>query len=435
MYGHDKHHGGCGHDRYKRCCKRGPTGPQGAPGPYGPQGPVGPQGSTGATGETGPTGAGATGPMGVTGPTGFVGATGPTGAGATGPTGAVGSTGPSGGPTGAIGPTGIMGSTGPTGAQGPTGPSGTNGLIGGTGPTGPTGAGVTGPTGPVGVCEPCDIPYFRATRTTTLNVISGALIPISWQTSATNDTGIFSFIDGTNDITIGEDGTYLISYTVNVTLGTFINDTSLQSYMTITGTTHDCIAQSYMTSTVTGDTITNVFNETLSSGDILTFNIIRATGTSDYNIDGDACISIVKLEACVGPTGPTGTDDSASGAWTNGVFSDLSGFTNPPTFVSNTGTYTRVGSIVNCSAQITMAETGASKTGVLRLTGFPVPSTGSTPYNGNIEMWENVPTTGPLLGNIDSASSTFFEFDTVAQAIDTVFSTGWVRLSYTADLS
>nr|QBK90346.1 MAG: collagen triple helix repeat protein [Pithovirus LCPAC103] len=136
----------------------------------------------------------------------------------------------------------------------------------------------------------------------------------------------------------------------------------------------------------------------------------------------------------VGPTGPTGPTDTDAGPWTNGTLTDLDGYTTAPTVETATGTYTRVGTIVTCSAQITMAEVSA-KTGVLRLMGFPVPSTGVLPFNGNLEMWENVPTTGPLLGDIDSASSTFFEFDTRSQVASTVYSTGWIRVSYTADLS
>ena len=83
-------------------------------------GPQGPQGATGATGATGPQG-----PAGPQGPTGPEGPQGPQG-----DTGATGPQGPA-GPTGATGPQGPQGDTGATGPQGPTGA---------TGPAGPAGA-------------------------------------------------------------------------------------------------------------------------------------------------------------------------------------------------------------------------------------------------------------------------------------------------------
>ncbi|WP_316796413.1 tail fiber domain-containing protein [Pedobacter agri] len=127
----------------------------GTPGPAGPAGPIGPTGAQGPIGLTGPAGAtgttGAQGPIGLTGSTGPIGIQGPIGlTGTTGAQGSIGLTGPA-GPIGIQGPAGSAGATGtqgPIGLTGPAGPIGIPGIPGAIGPQGPVGA--TGPAGPVG---------------------------------------------------------------------------------------------------------------------------------------------------------------------------------------------------------------------------------------------------------------------------------------------
>ena len=176
----------------------GPTGPTGPTGPQGDSGQEGPQGATGATGTTG-----------VQGPTGPTGATGATGA--QGPTGSTGVT----GATGTQGPTGPTGVTGATGAQGPTGSTGVTGATGAQGPTGPTGAnGATGPTGPTGSIASYGYIYELATIADA-TVVGGADVPFS------NNGPLFSITHtaGITTIIVSNTGTYLISFSANITAG------------------------------------------------------------------------------------------------------------------------------------------------------------------------------------------------------------------------
>ncbi len=134
-------------------------GPQGPAGPSGARGPIGPQGPQGLPGATGPQG-----------------------------------------PVGPIGPQGPRGLTGATGATGPQGP------IGPTGPQGETGAtGATGPQGPVGPAGTNDAIYAGST---TEVVEAGAIIPIGFIEETTDSTMSVE----ANEIIIGEDGVYLVSY-------------------------------------------------------------------------------------------------------------------------------------------------------------------------------------------------------------------------------
>ncbi|AWC29297.1 TPA: Gly-Xaa-Xaa repeat protein [Bacillus cytotoxicus] len=217
----------------------GPQGPQGIQGPTGATGPQGPQGIQGPTGATGPQGpqgiqgpTGATGPQGIQGPTGATGPQGPQGI--QGPTGATGPQGPQGiqGPTGATGPQGPQGIQGPTGATGPQGPQGIQGPTGATGPQGPQGiqgpTGATGPQGPQGIQGPTG-----ATGPQGPTGATGASFPVATavlqnSNSQTVDLGenfVFSTssnlrninFNGTDTLTILEDGVYVISFSISIT--------------------------------------------------------------------------------------------------------------------------------------------------------------------------------------------------------------------------
>ncbi|MDH2870299.1 Gly-Xaa-Xaa repeat protein [Bacillus cytotoxicus] len=205
----------------------GTIGPTGATGPTGPQGPQGPQGVQGPTGATGPQG-----PQGIQGPTGATGPQGPQGI--QGPTGATGPQGPQGiqGPTGATGPQGPQGIQGPTGATGPQGPQGIQGPTGATGPQGPQGiqgpTGATGPQGPQGIQGPTG-----ATGPQGPTGATGASFPVATavlqnSNSQTVDLGenfVFSTssnlrninFNGTDTLTILEDGVYVISFSISIT--------------------------------------------------------------------------------------------------------------------------------------------------------------------------------------------------------------------------
>jgi len=160
-------------------------------------------GPTGPTGETGPTGP--TGDTGPTGPTGDTGPTGPTGD--TGPTGPTGDTGPT-GPTGDTGPTGPTGDTGPTGPTGDTGPTGPTGDTGPTGPTGDTGP--TGPTGPAGFLEGVMLSLAGATTILDADPVIFTAVEVD------NSGGNITYNAATGEITINEEGVYLITWSLSV---------------------------------------------------------------------------------------------------------------------------------------------------------------------------------------------------------------------------
>ncbi|MGI2840616.1 Gly-Xaa-Xaa repeat protein, partial [Bacillus cytotoxicus] len=175
----------------------GPQGPQGIQGPTGATGPQGPQGIQGPTGATGPQG-----PQGIQGPTGATGPQGPQGI--QGPTGATGPQGPQGiqGPTGATGPQGPQGIQGPTGATGPQGPQGIQGPTGATGPQGPTGA--TGASFPVATA------VLQNSNSQTVDLGENFVFSTSSNLRNIN-------FNGTDTLTILEDGVYVISFSISIT--------------------------------------------------------------------------------------------------------------------------------------------------------------------------------------------------------------------------
>ncbi|MDH2893301.1 Gly-Xaa-Xaa repeat protein [Bacillus cytotoxicus] len=160
----------------------GTIGPTGATGPTGPQGPQGPQGVQGPTGATGPQG-----PQGIQGPTGATGPQGPQGIQ---------------GPTGATGPQGPQGIQGPTGATGPQGPQGIQGPTGATGPQGPTGA--TGASFPVATA------VLQNSNSQTVDLGENFVFSTSSNLRNIN-------FNGTDTLTILEDGVYVISFSISIT--------------------------------------------------------------------------------------------------------------------------------------------------------------------------------------------------------------------------
>ena len=134
-----------------------------------------------------------------------VGPTGPTGE--TGPTGPTGDTGPT-GPTGDTGPTGPTGDTGPTGPTGDTGPTGPTGDTGPTGPTGDTGP--TGPTGPAGFLEGVMLSLAGATTILDADPVIFTAVEVD------NSGGNITYNAATGEITINEEGVYLITWSLSV---------------------------------------------------------------------------------------------------------------------------------------------------------------------------------------------------------------------------
>ncbi len=107
---------------------------------------------------------------------------------------------------GPIGPTGATGARGPIGPQGPVGPSGPQGIPGATGATGATGpAGPQGPIGPQGPAGLSDGLYASSGAQT---VISGEIIPLTLDDSTPSTT----ITVANNELTLNDDGTYLVSY-------------------------------------------------------------------------------------------------------------------------------------------------------------------------------------------------------------------------------
>ena len=171
-----------------------------------------------------------------------------------GPQGPVGPAGPQGpiGVTGATGPQGPRGFTGATGPQGPVGPIGPQGPVGATGATG-----ATGPQGPAGPAGTADGLYASGT-TATIGI--DAIIPIVLN-SATPDT---SLIVSNNEITLTEDGSYLVSYfadgfgsTGENLVELYLNDNPLpQTEISLSeGTTRGSASKTIIVNAVSGDTL------------------------------------------------------------------------------------------------------------------------------------------------------------------------------------
>ena len=296
----------------------GPTGSTGADGATGPTGPTGADGADGATGPTGPTGAdGADGATGSTGPTGADGATGPTGpTGADGADGVDGATGPT-GPTGADGAAGATGSTGPTGADGatgPTGPTGADGADGATGPTGPTGAdgadGATGPTGPTGPTgadgaagadgatgptgpTPTQTSFFafQDTGTYTLELLTNGGTPVDLNTEVSSPD--ITPIAGDTQFQVAESGTYLVSYSVDVT----VDNPPLGAAISAGAPPTPTVYQPSITDSASGEDLLSASLTCLiqlTAGDVISLILFGATGNIATLSQG-ASLTIIRL--------------------------------------------------------------------------------------------------------------------------------------------
>ncbi|WP_182914397.1 BclA C-terminal domain-containing protein [Paenibacillus sp. 1011MAR3C5] len=284
---------------------KGPKGDTGATGPAGTQGPKGDTGATGPAGAKGPKGdTGAAGPAGAPGPKGDTGAAGP--AGAPGPKGDTGATGPAGvpgpkGDTGAAGPAGAPGPKGDTGAAGPAGPQGPKGDTGATGPAGPAGPqgpeGPTGATGPIGPAGPQGIQgepgqdgagitsyaYANASSTTIAVVLGGTAVPFP-NNKVLNGVAISG--DNTR-FTVGETGTYFISYNVELTAPLLVNTGIYVNGAAIPG------------SRIEPSTGKSSFSKTmiapLSAGSIVDLRLYGLLGVAVLNSNDGASITIMKI--------------------------------------------------------------------------------------------------------------------------------------------
>ena len=171
------------------------------------------------------------------------------------------------------GPTGPTGPIGPIGATGPTGPTGPQGIEGIQGPIGPTGAtGEVGPTGPEVSTA------FGGLSSDGQQVVNVATqdeyyeVPMTEQTDSAGVT-----YTPANNITIDVPGTYLITYTGDVSAGsTFTatialrnNETNIESN---NGTASDTATLS-----LNGTTI-----QALNTGDVLD---IAVTATTQGNLN------------------------------------------------------------------------------------------------------------------------------------------------------
>ena len=112
------------------------------------------------------------------------------------------------GPTGETGPTGPTGDTGPTGPTGDTGPTGPTGDTGPTGPTGDTGP--TGPTGPAGFLEGVMLSLAGATTILDADPVIFTAVEVD------NSGGNITYNAATGEITINEEGVYLITWSLSV---------------------------------------------------------------------------------------------------------------------------------------------------------------------------------------------------------------------------
>jgi Collagen triple helix repeat (20 copies) len=171
------------------------------PGPQGPAGPQGPQGSQGPSGRDG-----APGPQGQIGPQGPQGSEGRPGC------------------IGPQGPTGPQGNSGERGDEGPQGVPGKDGRQGSPGPQGPQGArGDTGPRGLPCCCEGISIfANLFSSKDQTIQSFGNSGSEVTFEHfNATSALIDLSLVNSTGEITINQNGIYLVTYTVTGQLNSF----------------------------------------------------------------------------------------------------------------------------------------------------------------------------------------------------------------------
>ncbi|MFF2890372.1 hypothetical protein ACFVSO_26430, partial [Paenibacillus sp. NPDC057967] len=232
-------------------------------GPAGAQGPKGDTGATGPAGAQGPKGdPGAAGPAGAQGPKGDPGAAGP--AGAQGPKGDPGAA----GPAGAQGQKGDTGEQGPTGTTGPIGPAGPQGV---QGDPGQDGAGIT------------SYAYADASSTSIAVILGGTSVPFPNNKVLNGVT-----ISGDNTrFTVGETGTYFISYNVELTTSLLVSTGIYVNGVAIPG------------SRIEPSTSKSSFSKTmivpLSAGSIVDLRLYGLLGVAVLNGNGGASMTIMKI--------------------------------------------------------------------------------------------------------------------------------------------
>lgn len=218
------------------------------------------------------------------------------------------------------GPRGIRG------MKGPTGPTGTSEL-GSTGPTGPTGLpgiGLTGPTGapgPTGSSLEGDQEVIALRQSTDQNLTPGTMFTVSFESIVIpgNDPP-FNF-NGTDAITITEDGFYEVLGTVNLVCSNeSLTESSTYNSIASVIVNGQAIASSdsfQQSSTRASDStggvqaLAFIANSpsavyALSVGDILQLRFQVPDITDTSYILNDAYLAVVQLKGSQGDVGPTG---------------------------------------------------------------------------------------------------------------------------------
>ena len=212
--------------------------------------------------------------------------------GPTGPTGATGATGPTGptGITGAIGATGSTGADGVVGVAGATGPTGATGADGSAGPTGPTGltgaTGATGDTGPTGATGSALTDTFASATNTNGDPIAVTVIGTKVPLPTQNLSNVTS--TGGTDFTVTQAGSYLVSYSVNVTAALLMS-----ACVFVDGSCEGTLlhANVLSVSNYNGQSILN-----LTAGQTLSLQLYGLLGAATLQGGAGARMSIVRLK-------------------------------------------------------------------------------------------------------------------------------------------
>ena len=178
------------------------------------------------------------------------------------------------------GPTGPTGPIGPTGATGPTGPTGPQGIEGIQGPIGPTGAtGEVGPTGPEvstafgGLSSPTQQTVNVATQNEYYEV------PMATQTDSAGVT-----YTPANNITVDVPGTYLITYTGDVS-----SATSFTATIALRSNETNLVSNNGTASATESVPFNGTTIQQLSAGDVLDI-AVTATANGDLLVDNASLV-------------------------------------------------------------------------------------------------------------------------------------------------
>ena len=189
---------------------------------------------------------------------------------------------------------GLTGATGATGATGPTGPTGPQGAQGAAGAAGATGAtGATGPTGPTGpaISTAYGLLYQNAAQSPTVNDTTTP-VELELNTAGANE----NMGAATNTLTIQQQGTYLVSYSLNVSPSTAGNVTAqvLQNDAPVASTQQTVYAAASQATPISGSYVL-----TLNQSDELNLALTFPSYTGGYTatVGANATLSAVKLTA------------------------------------------------------------------------------------------------------------------------------------------